>query len=164
VLQSLGADAETGILPPDLLVIQVGDLVHKGPGSAGCLAVVDRFLHASRGRWVQLIGNHEPQYLGGFPVAPALQEGLKYDLQRWFSSDQMQMAAAIDTVELGPVLVTHSGLTKGKWLALGGPETAADAARLRNLEMHANPSEAFAPGKMLERQGEPGGCVGRGVR
>jgi hypothetical protein len=33
--------------------------VHEGPYSAGCIAIVDRFLDSSPGQWLQLLGNHE---------------------------------------------------------------------------------------------------------
>ncbi|WFE98601.1 metallophosphoesterase [Micromonospora sp. WMMD964] len=45
------------------MVIQVGDLIDRGPDSAGVLAFVWQRLADSR-RWIQLIGNHESQYLG----------------------------------------------------------------------------------------------------
>ena len=62
-LRRLGADRSTGSLPNDLVVIQVGDLVHRGPDSAGVIALVDRYLHTQPGQWIQIVGNHEAQYL-----------------------------------------------------------------------------------------------------
>jgi hypothetical protein len=47
------------------LVIQVGDLVDRGPDSPGVLALVRERLERDRRGWVQLIGNHEWQYLDG---------------------------------------------------------------------------------------------------
>ena len=66
-LVRLGADEETGELPADLTIVQVGDLVHRGPDSAGVVRLVDRHLRARPGQWIQLVGNHEAQYL----TAPA---------------------------------------------------------------------------------------------
>jgi hypothetical protein len=43
-LRNLGADPACGTLPEDLTVVQLGDLVHKGPDSTGCIAIVDRQL------------------------------------------------------------------------------------------------------------------------
>jgi hypothetical protein len=43
------------------LVIQVGDLIDRGPNSRGVLALVQQRLRADPGRWIQLIGNHESQ-------------------------------------------------------------------------------------------------------
>ena len=45
-LVRLGADPETGELPADLTIVQVGDLVHRGPGLAGVVGLVDRHLRA----------------------------------------------------------------------------------------------------------------------
>jgi hypothetical protein len=50
---SLGGDPDAGTLPEDLTVVQVGDLVNKGPDSKGALALVDRMLTGSQGRWIQ---------------------------------------------------------------------------------------------------------------
>ncbi|WP_258953386.1 metallophosphoesterase [Lentzea californiensis] len=45
-----------------LVVIQVGDLVDRGPDSLGVLHAVRERLGTG---WVQLVGNHEAQYLPG---------------------------------------------------------------------------------------------------
>src|SRR5580704_8864056 len=129
-LQELDADTATGIIPDDLVVVQVGDLVHRGPDSTGVVALVDRMMSASPGQWVQLIGNHEAQEgLGGpdfwhEPLSP----GLRSDLRRWVDGNQARLAVALDTVEYGPVLVTHAGLTRHKWVAIGRPDEPDDAA------------------------------------
>ncbi|MEJ3746909.1 metallophosphoesterase [Actinomycetes bacterium KLBMP 9797] len=52
------------------LVIQVGDLIDRGPNSSAVLAFVRQRLEAGLGDWIQLIGNHESQYLGGEPFWP----------------------------------------------------------------------------------------------
>ena len=62
-LVRLGADASTLRLPDDLTVVQVGDLVHRGPDSDGVVALVDRYLREQPEHWVQLAGNHEGQYV-----------------------------------------------------------------------------------------------------
>ncbi len=149
-LGALGADVDAGVLPDNLVVVQVGDLVHKGPDSAGVLAIVDRFLAGSPGRWLQLIGNHETVYLGGsrfwtHEIAPHLQA----DLRRWLEEGELRVAVALRTTELGDVLVTHGGLTRWKWEDLGRPESAAAAARLLDDELREHPERALASGTML---------------
>src|ERR1700755_2285929 len=62
-LASLGATGGDHRLPDDLTVVQVGDLIDRGPDSAGVLDLVDRYLDNQPAQWVQLIGNHEAQYL-----------------------------------------------------------------------------------------------------
>jgi hypothetical protein len=137
-------------------VIQVGDLIHKGPDSSGCIAIVDRFLSASPDQWIQLLGNHEAQYLGGHSIAPALPELLQFDLQRWTASGQARIAVAITTVELGAVLVTHSGITREKWIDVGQSGTAREVADALNEEWERDPSAAFTPGGMLIPGQKPG--------
>jgi hypothetical protein len=150
-LQEIGADTATGTVPDDLLIVQVGDLVHKGPDSAGVVALVDRMMAGSPDQWVQLIGNHEAQEGLGGPAFwdESLSPGLRSDLRRWVDSNQARVAVALDTVEYGPVLVTHAGLTRHKWVAIGRPDEPDGAAAILNKEFAADPELAFAAGEML---------------
>jgi hypothetical protein len=116
----------------DTVVIQVGDLVDRGPDSAGVLAYV-----ASRppSTWVQLAGNHEAQYVGG-GIAPfwpvPLAEPDAALLRDWWLRDRLRIAAAVRTEDGEDLLVTHAGLTAAAWTELGEPVTAATAAALLN--------------------------------
>lgn len=149
-VQVLGGDPGTGALPGDVVVVQVGDLIDKGPDSRGCVALVDRLLAASPANWVQLLGNHEAQYLGGPVFWPDAAPGVVEEhVRRWASSGRARLAVALDTVELGPVLVTHSGLTRQKWMRMGEPDDPADAARCLNEELARSPDRAFVAGEML---------------
>lgn len=56
-------DGGDGPIPADLTVVQVGDLVHRGPESDAVVALVDRHLSATPRRWLQVVGNHEAFYL-----------------------------------------------------------------------------------------------------
>ena len=62
-LVALGAAPDTLTLPPDLTIVQVGDLIHRGPDSPGVIEIVRRMLDDQPRQWVQLAGNHEAQYL-----------------------------------------------------------------------------------------------------
>src|SRR5699024_8651761 len=62
-LVRLGADSRTLRLPSDLHVVQLGDLIHRGPDTHGVLQLVDTILQSQPSQWTQLIGNHEAQYL-----------------------------------------------------------------------------------------------------
>jgi hypothetical protein len=150
-LQEIGADTTSGTIPDDLLIIQVGDLVHRGPDSAGVVALVDRMMSASADQWVQLIGNHEAQEGLGGPDFwhESLSPGLRSDLRRWVDSGRARLAVGLDTVEYGPVLVTHAGLTRHKWVAIGRPEEPDSAAAILNKEFANDPGLAFAAGEML---------------
>jgi hypothetical protein len=115
------------------VVIQVGDLVDRGPDSSGVLAIVDnRLRHAGR-RWVQLIGNHEAQYLGAARFwRQSLSPADVHLLRTWWLRDRVRVAAAIRLAHGEEFLLTHAGLTFEAWRELGEPVTAATAADLLN--------------------------------
>src|SRR3569833_1299611 len=114
---------------PGAVVVQVGDLVDRGPDSSAAVEYVDAWLPG--GRWVQLVGNHEGQYLGGARFWPEpLPDGAAELLRSWWQRDKMHVAAAVRTAEGEELLVTHAGLSFETWTALGEPVTASTAAAL----------------------------------
>jgi hypothetical protein len=130
-LLALGADPADLGLPADLTVVQVGDLVHRGPDSPGVLDIAERALADQPARWIQLIGNHEAQYLPGAsrfhwpePLAPDQAERLR----DWWRAGTLRVAAAVRSASLGDLLLSHAGLTLPLWRELGRPATAAAAA------------------------------------
>ncbi len=133
-LSALGAYGKDLHLPDDLTVIQVGDLIDRGPDSTAVLDLVGRYLDEQPGRWVQLIGNHEAQYLPG-GVAFWRQRLADDDAQRlrsWWAEQHMQIAAAVRNLAGNEILITHAGLTVEAWQQLGEPMTATTAALLLN--------------------------------
>jgi hypothetical protein len=140
--------------PDDLVVVQVGDLVHKGPVSELVVAVVDGLFRRT-GRWVQLLGNHEAQYLPGgrdFWV-PRVAPGVAERLVAWWDAGFLRPAVAVEAAR-GPVLVTHAGLTRPAWQALGEPDAVAAAAALADPARHD--THVFRPGMFLDEPAEPG--------
>jgi hypothetical protein len=133
-LRFLGATGTDLRLPSDLIVIQVGDLVDRGPDSTGVLDLVGRYLDDQPTQWIQLIGNHEAQYVpGGIAFWPErLTDSDAGRLRRWWGDERVQVAAALRTAEGDEVLLTHAGLTVDAWRALGEPMTATTAAFLLN--------------------------------
>jgi hypothetical protein len=133
-LVSLGARSDDLRLPDDLTVIQVGDLVDRGPDSPGVLDLVGRYLEDQPAQWIQLIGNHEAQYLPGgtrFWREPLTDHDAER-LCRWWETGRLQVAAAVRTVDADEVLLTHAGLTVDAWRHLDEPMTATTAALLLN--------------------------------
>jgi hypothetical protein len=123
---------------PDAVVIQVGDLVDRGPDSPGVLRLVERWLGGSAPRWVQLVGNHEAPYLGAEPFWPeqlAVEDAAL--LERWWLTERMRVAAAVRSADGEEFLVTHAGLTVSAWRELGEPVTASTAAELLNTRPEA---------------------------
>ena len=137
-LSALGVDVVNARVPDGLTVVQVGDLVHRGPDSQGVVELVDRFLRRDPQRWVQLVGNHEMQLLprGTQFFAEADTDAEVGDaVRRWWSEGLLQVGFAFECagvpasprkrsrkcVATGSVLVTHAGLSRGAWRLLGSP-------------------------------------------
>src|SRR6266536_282588 len=148
-LGELGVDVAAARVPDDLVVVQVGDLVHKGPDSDTIVALVDRLLDANPGRYLQLLGNHEDQYLGGqrFYEHTPLAGGTIATLRRWRASGRLRVAAALRTASGESYLVTHAGLTRLNFLHHIGSEDAGQAAEVLNglLETRPKVIHAFPP-------------------
>jgi hypothetical protein len=166
-LTRLGVDLRERRIPESLTVVQVGDLVHRGPDSAGVVALVDELMRENPGRWVQLAGNHEQLYVAApvFQWRDELDTATIETLQRWWNDGSMQLAWAFESsgidvrrpggvlerIGTGGVLVTHAGLTYGMWRELGAPSSASAVAAVINAERHEHTSRVWRPGRMLER-------------
>ena len=153
-LRRLGADPATGRLPGDLTVVQVGDLVHRGPASDEVVALVDGYLTRQPNQWVQLVGNHEAQYLRDpvFEWPEQISHAAQDTLRRWWTSGQMRVATwAREGTE--NFLITHAGVTSNFWrVALGEPATAKQAANTINSMIRVDEDSVFRAGVMLDRR------------
>lgn len=160
-LARYGVDTEEAIVPEGTVIIQVGDLVHRGPQSEELVAWVDRALKNNdqgAGTWIQLLGNHEGHHVGGPTFGEnrdgkwhdfTLEEEAEKTLKRWWKSDLAHMAASVtrtDFDEPREVLVTHAGLTWHTWVGIGEPFSARSAAVALNSQ---GSKWSFAPGWML---------------
>jgi len=158
-LRRLGADDVTGRLPDDLTVVQVGDLVHRGPESDQVVALVDRYLTEQPRRWVQLVGNHEAHYLRDpvFEWPQRLSASSGDTLRRWWADGQMQVATSVRDDEEG-FLITHAGLTAEFWRAtLAVPASVEQAAAALNSLIGARDHALFRAGRLLNRSWRAGG-------
>jgi hypothetical protein len=157
-LSRLGADPD-GRLPADLLVVQVGDLIHRGPDSAKVIDIVGHYLGTQPRQWIQLIGNHEAHYLRPpvfrWPDADALCRKHIRLLNRWWRDGAAVAAVAVDSAEES-FLITHAGITAEFWSTiLGGPSTAAEAARRVNELAKAESDALFRAGTFLHGAIDP---------
>lgn len=151
-LRRLGADPATGRLPADLVVVQVGDLVHRGPASDAVIALVDRYLAEQPTQWVQLVGNHEAQYLRqpAFDWPERISDRSRETLCRWWAGGQMRAAASVRTATES-FLITHAGLTVGFWrTTLDAPRTAELTAAAINALIGTDDAALFRAGAMLQ--------------
>ena len=156
VLADLGADPNSGRLPYDLAVIQVGDLVRVGGhglDNAGCVTTAARHWAANPGRWVQLLGNHDMALIGGprrasWPGPDSADAGAGVVLQRWWDDRQARLAVAVSSRELGDVLITHAGLTRGRWLRQGAPPDPYAAAAMVDADVGAPINQVIKGGAL----------------
>lgn len=165
-LAAHGVDPDRCTIPSNLVVVQVGDLVHRGPDSAAVVRLVDSFLRGAHGdRWIQLIGNHEQPYLFDRPsvIRRELDDTTAEIVRSWWADGRAHVATAVspDWTALhlprrmravhpaGDILVTHAGLTHGAWVNLGRPATAAEAADAVNAEARGPAIVALRAGSMI---------------
>ena len=149
-LRALGA-SETGVLPDDLVVIQVGDLVHRGPDSEAVVRLVNYYLNAYPGQWIQLVGNHEALYLR--PNSFLWEDRIGYleqrILKKWWADGKLHAAVAVETGD-EDFLVTHAGVTEQFWREhLLAPGTARQAARRINSLARTGCPTLYGGGAML---------------
>lgn len=124
-------------LPPAVKVIQVGDLVRAQPQFREQNTRIMKTMHKvltmnTSESWVQLLGNHESPILGGIPkpdwdVKAAFDNECISIIESLWQQGRVQLAASV-----GSTLVTHAGLTEGKWKQIGSPETATETAQILN--------------------------------
>jgi hypothetical protein len=165
VLEELGAHPGSGRLPADLAVVQVGDLVRvggRGLDNAGCVATAARLWDANPGRWVQLLGNHDVALLGGprrtaWPGPDSADVNVARVLQGWWDEHRARLALAVSCRALGDVLITHAGLTRGRWLHLGAPPDPYAAADLVNADVGAPIDQVILGGALTDVDAGPDG-------
>lgn len=136
------------IWPDDLTIVSVGDLVHRGPDSAGVIALVDRLVR--EGRWHPVVGNHEQLYVDrrifGWDEHIGAESAAR--LNRWWNEGLMHGSVAIATTTGRDRIVCHGGLTAGFWRNVGAPRTAAEAA----AAIRGSAGALWTPGLMLGYQ------------
>lgn len=139
-------------IPNDMVVIQLGDLVHKGPDSAECVQIAQKLITANPHTYIQLIGNHEAHYLGGVELygrtgVVKIPDDTINILKTWWKSGIMKVAYSAPT-QYGDTLFTHGGLTKTLWQELQSPATATETASTLNRLRQNNQEIIFREGKL----------------
>lgn len=145
----IGNNAEDFFIPKNLTVIQMGDLVHKGPHSDALVSLADAMMKLNnadpdRGTWIQLIGNHESMYIPGAPVFWEFEcnETSSATINRWWNEKQAQLHFVIPQNEGKPFMVTHAGVGSYVYNATQRKEQGIEA-----FSEHLN---ALQPDRMME--------------
>jgi hypothetical protein len=136
-----GADPDILVLPENVSIIQAGDLIDRGPESLATVQLARRAQLANSGRYIQLAGNHEINWLTSRRTfATASDPKAVSELHEWADAGGIYLAAYVDGPRQG-CLVTHAGLTRGLWEDLIRPDSAKEAALRVNLAWN---SDAYA--------------------
>lgn len=161
-LEGLGVDSTTLKMPADLVVVQLGDLVRVSDSphldSLSCVLTAERLMRVNPGQWVQLIGNHDAALLGGPRRAtwrrPEADDDRDVEaaavIRDWWQSGSCRMAQGLVTREFGAVLLTHGGLTRMRWQAIGAHQDPRVAAEHLNRDVSRPPEEVFSAGLLVD--------------
>lgn len=163
VLEELGVGTDLR-LPSELHVLQVGDIIRCSPQlrehNSWVAKTIRSLLLNNPGRWTQLVGNHECAALGGpsrldWNLEASFTDECRDVLEQLWTEGRMRIASSTQYLDDdSPVLVTHAGLTRARWLDMGQPDTA-EAARLLN-EWVSMPFDSFSePGSLVSGELNP---------
>lgn len=172
-LKQIGVDLDKGIIPENVRIIHLGDLIHKGPHTSMLLEKIDKLVRRNPTQWVQILGNHEFQHIEGSPVFWRCDCNIQEVdiICNWLEMGLAAPSFAVPTVkkinlevsakpkiaipEQG-ILFTHAGLTWDWWNGLGQPANPVE------VSMHLNsfPVDLITvPGEMLGYVGGKPGPV-----
>jgi hypothetical protein len=163
VISDLGGDVSTGHLPPNTVVVQVGDLARAEEGGTidpdTCLAIADTIMGKCPNQWVQLFGNHEASLYKGprreaWGDTPAGGIFGRIIVRRWWQERSAKLAIGCVDQHLGPVLITHAGLTRAAWKDLGCPGLRRCVDQLNEL-VGEDPEQAFRAGRLVTNKVDP---------
>lgn len=162
-LTAIGYDPLTHKLPEDVVVIHCGDLLHKGPNSAGVIFMVDNIMKNNPNQWIQLLGNHEYQYLNGIPFwREKIDPDAIRTLQSWYEEGRAFNAFAITEPAVfhglavskrgyatpdKPIIFTHAGITRQYWQKY--LHSSQDVARIVKTLNRFNPETVGTPGAIV---------------
>ena len=150
-LRALGVKTSVGYIPPDLAIVQIGDLIGAYPNSSeDLIREVQNLRQHSPGQWIQLMGKAEAGYHpAGLHYRPAAQlEGGHRDIQRrhqttikqwWVDRECAGVAAVIASDTMAPTLITHSGVHKAVHNHFNTNDPYAVAAHLNEQAFRCTP-------------------------
>ncbi len=148
-------------IPQDRVILHVGDFVRCQPqfriGNGESIRRVAALARANPESYIQLLGNHESAALGGparasWNVDASLSTGDRRHLENLWSDGQLRLAHVLETTCWGRVLITHAGLTRGRWVALGAPMDPRTAATLINRDIGKAPVQWARAGSLVCKQ------------
>jgi hypothetical protein len=164
-LKSLGVDVKNYIIPEDVRIIHLGDLIHKGPSSKLLLETVDQLIRNNPGQWVQILGNHEFQHIEGSPYFWNCECDFDDEaiINDWYDEGLAFATFGLEkyeSIKLGPflnlkarvkapvsgILFSHASLSWSWWKKFNSLTSAVELSKELN-ELHA--MDITAAGQML---------------
>lgn len=162
-LEKIGVDLSSFKIPEDVKIIHNGDLIHKGPDSDLIVSFVHALMVNNPGQWIQILGNHEFQHIGGpaFWRCGCTQEMVDM-LNFWYQEGYAKVAHGEKGLRVEKLdsssrktwepdgtswLFTHAGLTCKLWEFSYKKE--ADPVVLAELINNSTVKKITKPGMML---------------
>ncbi len=168
-LMSIGVDLETMIIPKDVEIVHLGDLIHKGKYSEKLFTLVHLLMVSNnndpeRGNWIQLMGNHEANYFAEAPLFWDYELSEKHAtlLRLWHQKGLLKLVHVLDTTEGRPFVLSHAGISKDFFnfdartlesLATSSNGILANAMENMNIEFQKDLKRFSRPGEMLGAHG-----------
>lgn len=154
-LRAEGIDVDNFVIPEDTIIVQIGDLVHRGPDSDKVVALADSMMLTNYNRWYQLFGNHEAMHLDDtmdFYKCNCSQSTAN-TIRRWWEEHQAHVAISMQHAPtkrlISPLsLLTHAGVMYSWWRRASKEDAQWTAEYLNGFQ----PMEATAldqPGEMM---------------
>lgn len=151
-LRSLGVNTQTGEIPDGIHIVQIGDLIHKGPDSQKIISLLKNVMQVNPDKWTQIIGNHEAMHLGmtfKFVRCSCDYNGISHILRRLQGKGMLSLALGVSgeahKALSGETLITHAGMTKGVWLNLDSPESLQQTVH----DINASPEAVLRAGSIV---------------
>lgn len=149
-LEKLGWNPETFAIPKNLTIVQLGDLIHKGPWTSEIIEFVDQIMTVNNddpayGSWIQLMGNHESQYFAGTPKFWPFEADTQSTsiLRGWVDNGRMKNSYVIEQDNGKPYVITHAGVNPFWYncaeLVLQGHNLMEEMALFADFRKHQSP-------------------------
>ena len=123
ILKKLGINLNELILPPNMIIIQLGDIIRLYPNfkqeNTEIISLVNKLIIKNPTNWIQLLGNHEIAFFGG-PFCTnwdkAVSQHSENLLINLWEENKIYIACGVTTFEDNNIkreyLASHAGLTK----------------------------------------------------
>jgi len=138
-------------VPKDVRIIQVGDLVHKGPDSDKLVSSIDEITKKHNKQWIQLAGNHELPYVSTHNrfYPDRISEDSHRRLIEMNYDERLLKAYSITDSKSKDYLITHAGLTFQNFDSMRLPRLVKTSRSVSKILNNSGWSELSKAGVIL---------------